>query len=617
MANLKINRDINYLTKDFTEFRSQLINYSQTYFPNTYTDFSETSPGMMFMEQAAYVGDILSFYLDNQFQENFLQYANQSNNIYELAYMFGYKPKTVATSQVDIDMYQEVPSKLVSGEYVPDFDYTLIVPDNTSLSSTSDINFITQDPVDFSVSSSIDPTEITISQVSNNNPVYFLLKKKVKAISATIQTKSFTVNSPESFLTFSISNNNIIKVLDIIDGDGNTWSEVDHLGQEMVFNSIKNTNPNDPNSGKDIPYLLRLKKVARRFATRFIDNSTLQIQFGVGSPLDTTEEIIPNPNNVGLGLPIKQDKLTTAFSPTNFLFTGTYGISPSNTTLTVRYLTGGGVNSNIPANSITSLISSNTLKFNNSTLSNSTADYVYNSFTLTNPTAASGGGGGDTLDQIRQNTMMMISSQKRAVTQDDYLIRALSMPSEFGVVYKAHIQTPQIKDNQVSTIETLNLFVLTQNSDSKLDYASNTLKNNLRTYLSQYRVIGDNIEIRNAFIINIAVNFEIVVLPQFNNNEVLLACINKLKEHFDISKWQLLEPILIKDLFIMLDKIKGVQTVKNLNITNKTGTNSGYSGYAYDIESATSENVIYPSLDPSIFEVRYPNDDIKGQVVPL
>ena len=211
----------------------------------------------------------------------------------------------------------------------------------------------------------------------------------------------------------------------------------------------------------------------------------------------------------------------------------------------------------------------------------------------------------------------MAATQKRSVTANDYLIRALSMPSIFGSISKGIIETPKIKDNQVSTIETLNMFILSQNTSGKLDYANSALKNNLRTYLSQYRVIGDNIEIRDAFIINIAVNFEIVVLPEFNNNEVLLSCINSLKSHFNIDKWQINQPILIKDLFIMLDKVKGVQTVKNVEISNKAGSSSGYSEYSYDINMATQKQIIYPSLDPSIFEIRYPDNDIKGQVVPL
>jgi hypothetical protein len=610
------NRDIKYINRDFSSFRQRLIEYSRTYFPNTYNDFSPASPGMMFMEQSAYVGDVLSFYLDNQLQETFVQYAQQTNNVFELAYMFGYKPKVSTAAQVTIDFYQQLPAKTVSGEVVPDFDYALTVGENTTIASQTGASFIIQDKIDFSVSSSQDPTEISIYQIAGNVPQYFLLKKSRNAVSATINSISFPFTAPQQFATVNIPANNFLSILDVTDSDGNIWYEVDHLGQEMVLDSVKNTNINDPNAGTDAPYLLRLKKVARRFTTRLTSLSNLQVQFGAGSSNDVDEEIVPNPNNVGIGLPFIKDKLTAAYSPVNFLFTGTYGIAPSNTILTFRYLTGGGVTSNTLANSLT-IPNTTYVKFNNTNLNSTTANYIFNSFSTNNPTAASGGKGGDALEEIRQNTLALMASQKRSVTADDYLIRALSMPSNYGAVSKAYIEQPKLTDNQVSTIETLNLYILTQNSSGQLDYAGETLKNNLRTYLSQYRMIGDNIEIRDAFIINIGVDFEIIVLPNFNNNEVLLACITALQNYFDTSKWQLNQPILLRDLYILLDRIQGVQTVKNISLSNKAGTSSGYSQYAYDINAATQNLVIYPSLDPSIFEVRYPNSDIKGKVVPL
>lgn len=611
----EIKRNINYISRDFNEFRENLINYTQTYFPQTYNDFSNTSPGMLFIEQASYVGDVLSFYLDNQLQENFVQYAKQTNNIFELAYMFGYKPKTTGAAQVELEIFQQLPSKTVSGNIVPDYDYALVLNKNATANGNSQ-PFIIQDEVDFSRSSSQDPTEVTVYQVSGDQPEYFLLKKTRTAISSKVNTTEITVTSPTPFQTYNIENSNIIKILDIVDSQGNTWYEVDHLGQEMVFDSVKNTNINDPNSGTDAPYLLKLKKSQYRFSTRFTSLNNLQLQFGAGSPNDTTEEIIPNPNNVGLGLPFKQDRLTAAYSPTNFLYTKTYGIAPSNTTLTIRYLTGGGVESNVEANTITSTTGFNKT-FSTQNLNTTTADYVFNSLSINNPNAATGGKGGDTLEEIRQNTLANIAAQKRSVTPNDYLIRALSMPSDYGSISKAYIEKPKLTDEQISTIETLSLYVLSQNSNGQLDYAGKTLKENLRTYLSQYRMIGDSVEIRDAYIINISVNFEIVVLPNFNNNKVLSLCIESLKDYFLLDKWQLNQPIFIKDLFIRLDRIEGVQTVKDIKIVNKTETTLGYSQYAYDINAATQNQVIYPSLDPSIFEIRYPNQDIKGRVVPL
>ena len=611
------NREIKYLNKDFDRFRADLINYAQTYFPNTYTDFDASSPGVMFMEMASYVGDVLSFYLDNQFQENFIQYSKQSSNMYDLAYMFNYKPKVTGLSSVDLDFYQQVPSKQVSGSAVPDYNYSLFINANTQVTSTanSSVKFIIEDPIDFSVSSSLDPTTVTVAQVSDNSPTYFLLKKTRKAVSGTINSTTFSFSTPTEFPTVEISSTNIAGIIDCIDNDGNEWYEVDHLAQDMVFDGVKNTNVNDPNNyqnSEDAPYILKNKQVQRRFATRFKNASTLQLQFGSGNPESVDEEITPNPFNVGIGLPFEKNKLTTAFSPTNFIFTNTYGIAPSNTTLTVRYYTGGGVESNVAANSITSLNTS-TIQFNNTNLNTTTANYIFGTLAANNENAASGGKDGDTVEEIRQNTISQYSSQLRNVTSDDYLVRALSMPSRFGVVSKGYAQKPKADDN----LSSLCLYILSQDQNGKLKTGSSTLKSNLKTYLNQYRMIGDTVSIKDAFIINIDCNFEIITLPNYNNNEILTNCINSLQNYFNINNWQVNQPIIYRNLFSLLDNIEGVQTVKKVIISNKRGTSSGYSQYAYDIDGATQNGVIYPSLDPSIFELKYPNQDIRGKVVTL
>jgi hypothetical protein len=612
------NKNIKYINKDFTEFRASLVDYAKTYFPTTYNDFSPASPGMMFMEMAAYVGDVLSFYLDNQVQENYLQFARQSNNLFELAYMFGYKPNVTGVATTTVDFYQQVPAKLSGSTYVPDFDYALFIPGNSTVSSTNAVSFLISDPVDFSVSSSGDPTEVTIYQISAGNPTYFLLKKSRRAISSTINTTTFSFTSPIKFNTVEISATNLVGILDCTDSEGNIWYEVDHLGQEMVFDSIKNTNTNDPNfyQDNDAPYLLKLKKVQYRFTTRFRNSTTLQIQFGAGTTSDSDENIIPNPDNVGIGLPFEQTKLTTAYSPTNFLFTKTYGIAPSNTTLTFRYLTGGGVSANVGANTLTRLNS--TPVFLNSNLNNTTANAIFGSLAVTNPEAANGGGDGDSIEEIRQNSSANFASQLRNVTQDDYLVRALSMPPKYGEVAKAYIEPTKVKNLSAGESNSiLDLYVLTYDINRKLTTASLALKQNLVTYLSQYRMVNDAVNIKDAFVVNIGVDFDIIVLPNYVNNDVLSRCITALQTYFAISNWQINQPIILRDIYVLLDRIEGVQTVKNISITNKVGTNIGYSQWAYDIPGATQNNVIYPSLDPMIFEVKYPSTDIQGRVVSL
>ena len=609
---MAVNRDIKYINRDFSQLRQSLIDYSKTYFPTTYTDFSPTSPGMMFMEMAAYIGDVMSFYQDNQFQETFIQYARETSNLYDLAYMFGYKPRVTGVATVDVDFYQQVPAL----SNTPDYSYSLIIPENTQIypSNGSTSNFITQDPVDFSISNSLDPTTVSVYSQTGNTVNYYLLKKTRKAISATINTTTFTFGAPTEFATVNINANNIIGILDITDSDGNKWYEVDNLGQESVYEPLANTNPNDPNTytDTDAPNLLKLKSVARRFATRFITSGSLQIQFGAGTSNDVTEEVTPNADNVGLGLPFEKDKLTTAYSPQNFIFNNTYGIAPSNTTLTVRYLTGGGVAANLTAGTLVSFDTSG-ITFKNSNIGNQT---IFNSLQVNNPQAASGGGAGDSTEEIRQNSISNFQTQLRNVTQDDYLVRALSLPSDYGTVAKAYIEKSKLSTiipGQTPT--TLDLYILTFDSNGNLKTASSTLKQNLQTYLSQYRVIGDSVNIKDGFIINIGCNFDITVLPNFNNNEVLRNCILAVQQFFALDNWQMNEPIQLKQIYLLLDAIEGVQTVKNVEIINKVGTSLGYSQYAYDIPGATLDNVIYPSLDPMIFEVKYPATDIQGRVV--
>ncbi len=620
MAELK--RDIRYIDRNFNDFRSALINYSQTYFPDTYNDFTPDSTGMLFIEMASYVGDVLSFYLDNQVQETFIQYARETENLFNMAYMLGYEPKVTTAASVNIDFYQQLPAKLSGSITVPDYDYALLIPENNTISSTKDQEFIIEDVIDFSSSSSLDPSTVTVYQLSGTTPTTYLIKKTRNAISATINTSTFSFTTPVRFDTRNIADSNIIGILDCFDSNGNEWYEVPNLAQENVFDTIRNTNTNDPNvpddgTGNDVPYLLQLKSVQKRFAARFINNSSLQLQFGAGNFGDNDEEIIPNPDNVGLGLPFERDQLTTAFSPLNFVFTNTYGIAPSNTTLTVRYLTGGGIGSNVSANSLTSIASDN-VSFVNEGLNPTLANTIFNSLATNNPLAADGGQDGDTTEELRQNALGNYQTQLRTVTKEDYLIRALSMPSNLGVIAMAFAEPVKVHEYETGTLPSiLDLYVLSYDISKSLKTASPILKQNLKTYLSEYRMINDAINIKDAFIINIGVEFDIVVRPNYNNNETLTKCITALTNYFDIENWQINQPIILPELNILLDKIEGVQTVKNLKIDNLAGEALGYSKYAYDVVGATINSVVYPSIDPMVFEVKFPNTDIKGRVVPL
>jgi hypothetical protein len=618
-------RDIKYLNKDFNTLKNQLIEYAQTYYPETFNDFSDGSPGMMFLEMAAYVGDVLSYYTDTQLQETFLLLSQEKKNLFNLAYSLGYRPKVTKASSTNLEIFQLIPAKDSSNNYSPDYSFTLTMGEGSSFSSTQGgINFITEQLIDFGISGSASPTDISVYQIDGSgNPQYYLLKKTTKVISAVRKTTTFTVGTIEKFLKLNLQDNNIINIEKIVDSDGNEYSEVDYLAQDTIFDEQINTQANDSvlyTDKQSAPYLMRVKKVPRRFISRFTSNNNLEIQFGAGTLSVDDESIIPNPNNIGLGINDGRSDLNRAYDPSNFLFTGTYGKAPSNTILTVTYLVGGGVTSNVSSNTITRPETIFTTTKPN--LNSNTRSFVIASIASNNPQASTGGGDAESVEEIRFNTMANFAAQKRTVTKNDYLLRALSMPSRFGNIAKTYIE----QDDQLSPLTTenntrianpsaLNLYTLGYDNNKNLVDLSTATKTNLSTYLEQYRMLTDAINIKNAFVVNISIDFKIRVSPGFNNQEVLLDSIQAIQRYFDIDQWQIGQPIIKSEVINTLVNITGVQSVQEILYNNKSGESLGYSKYKYDIQSATIDDIIYPSLDPCIFEVKYPNTDIKGQII--
>jgi hypothetical protein len=616
--------DIKYFDKDFSTLKQNLINYAKTYFQNSYMDFSPSAPGNMFIEMAAYVGDVLSFYTDTQLQETLLLYAQERKNIIALAYALGYRPKITSTSSVILDVFQLLPADS-SSPYAPLWNYALKVEKNSSIKSTSkpDITFITQDSVDFKFSSSFDPTEVNIFQYDGSgNPSFYLLKKQVEAISGQIKTVDFTFGNPEQFPTVTINDNNIIEVIGVLDDDNNQWVEVPYLAQDTVFDESLNLPANEPNyytQDDNSRFLLRLKKVQRRFSTRFNDDDNLILEFGSGVTSVPDETIIPNPDNVGLGLVDGISKMNMAYDPSNFQYTNEYGIAPSNTTLTVTYLVGGGVDTNLPSNDINLNDSVNTV-INSYNLNNNLKITVETSVRFNNSNPSSGGGPGETTEQIRLQALANFPTQNRNVTKADYLVRTLSMPAKYGYISKAYVAQDYLvandadKQNFVTNNPlAISVYVLSNNIEGKINTASNVVKQNLKTYLSYEKMMSDAILIKDAYYTNIKVNFDITVLPAYNSQDILTKCIDALKDYFDIAKWQINQPIIYSDIYNLIGAIKGVQSVIKVEIKNLAGGN--YSPYSYDISAATKQGVVYPSLDPMIFEVRYPNSDIYGRIV--
>lgn len=617
-------RNITYVNKDFNDFRAQLIELAKNYFPDTYNDFSPTSPGMMFIEMAAYVGDVLSFYQDTQLQETFLTHAKDPKNLYSLAYMMGYKPRTTGVSKAKLEITQTIDAQDASSNYIPNWSQAAIIPQNLTVTSTdtSRTKFLLDSRIDFSFSSSYDPTEVIVEDLDGSgNPSTYRLKKTTEVFSGEIIQTSFNITTTEQFKTLTIQDTNIVGVLDIWDEgyqSGSQWIEVPFLGQDTVFSGTVN-----PTVGANEPQeILNVRKVQKRFVTRHTSDGYLQIQFGAGTNVNDDGDILPNPTNVGLGIENGPTSYDRAYDPSNFLYSRSYGLAPrAGTTLYVRYIKGGGVTANVPANSITSPSASPAIT------SNGDDTKITSGFlTFSNPAPAEGGRDGDTAEELRENSLRAFNEQRRTSTLQDYAVRALSLSPNFGSISKAYATQDQVynTNRDVSILSESNpfaigLYVLAYDSNKKLIPASNTLKNNIKKYLSHYIMASDSINLYDAFIVNIGINYDIVLRPNYSGRDVILKCNNVLKEYFNINKWSINQPINIAQIYTVLDKVSGVQTVQKIEILNKNrGSNGGgYSEFGYDVQSANRSNIIYPSLDPCIFEVRYPDQDIKGRVTIL
>lgn len=621
----KFNREVKYVNKDFAEYRRALINHAKNYFPNTYSDFNESSPAMMFVEMAAYVGDVLSLYSDVQLQESFLYTVNEKINLYNLSQGLGYKPQTKVPSQVDLDIMQLVPSIGNGTGSMPDYNYALVVEEGLQAYTDEENYFRTVDPVDFRFSSSFDPTEVSVYSVADDGTIeYYLLKKCVRAVAGEVRTAEYTFADAKIYDKIVLPDEEISGINSITDADGNTWYEVPFLAQDQVPVSLKNIPYNDPvlaQHSDSAPYLLCYVQTERRFITRLRKDDRLEIQFGAGLSQEADEEILPNPYNVAIGLDYFRRAEDVSIDPSNFLYTKTYGRAPSDTTLTVSYNVSQGINDNVQSNTITN-IGSSTIIDPIGTTDATVLQTIKDSLSINNPKPAYGGANKKDLDVMREEAMANFAAQNRAVTREDYILRCYTMPGKYGSVCKAHVEQDTQKNNgspfeRIPNMYALNLYILAFDADKRFVPANDAIKENLRQYLRHYRLMTDAINIKDPAIINIGFEIDIVTRPDFSSNEVSLRVVNRMMELMAPEKVEINQPLLLSKMYTELDKIEGVQTIQKINVKNLYDRNSGYSGVVYDVEAATRGGVVYPSADACIFEVKYPKRDIEVRVVDI
>jgi hypothetical protein len=665
--NFGSNRNINYVGKDFATLKENLIEYTKTYFPNTYSDFNEASPGMVFIEQAAAIGDVLAFYQDTQLKESMLAHASERKNVVALAQTMGYKPKISTPAVTTLTVYQQVPSVGSGSANVPDESYCLRIKEGMEISSNTDSNIIfrTTDVVDFSLKTDRE-VDVQERNTVTGEPTFYLLTKKVKAISATEKEQSFAFTSYQEYPKVTITDDNIIAVSSVTsDGGATKWYEVPYLAQESVFIERANTESNGgelSSSSSVVPYILEIQKVPYRFAVKVNSDNTLDLQFGSGDTTMADEMILPNTKNVGLGLANSVNRLNQGIDPSNFLKTNTFGIVPTNTTLTVKYLVGGGVSSNINSNELNRIIKIEYEEDLVSVENPSLYSFMKESIAINNDEPAVGGRGSESIEEVRQNALAMFGSQNRAVTKEDYVVRALSLPERYGSVAKVYVSpdgeidnnspssilaSPKniaefvgvveaMKDKSTSEIQkelvkylsqkktaiaevnnpfAINMYVLGYDENKNLTQLNQAVKQNLKTYLGEYRMLTDAVNIIDGFIVNIGLDFEVICYSNYNKREVVANCLTELQSYFEIDNWTFNKPINISEIELILANVEGVMSVPSVRVYNLCGSDGNYSPNKYNIDEATKGKIVYPSLDPCIFEVKYLNKDIKGRAL--
>ena len=603
---LKQLRERRYLNKDFDALRNDLLDYARTYFPDRINDFSEASLGGLLLDMAAYVGDVQSFYLDHQFQETFPETAAEPNNIERHLKNAGVKITGAAPSTVNVTFYVKIPTIDNQGNIntiaIPSIKQNTVVRANNGVefTLTEDLNFNARNP-DNSYKANIRVGNTN----ANNIPQNYIFSLNGLCISGKTTTETVSVGSFIPYKKVNLSNSDVTEVISVKDSLGNTYYEVENLTQDTIYKRVTNLNYDF--------HLVPENMVPIPAPYRFIKEMSLQskittLTFGGGSASTINDDVIPDPSDFALPLYGKQTFSRFEINPNNLLQTTTFGVLAENTSLEIRYRYGGGLNNNVEANTINTIVSLN-IFFPNFPSPN-TAAYVRNSIDVTNDQRASGGESAPDINVLKSKIATFRSMQNRIVTKEDLLARVYSLPSNFGRVYRAGIRTNP--NNPLAS----QLYVISRNTANQLIVSPDNLKKNLVTYLNQYRMISDAIDILDARVINLKVTFSVVVDPSENRELVLRNCLINIKQYFDIKNFDIDQPLIISDVQNILYNSRGVISLVSLNINNISGEidGRGYSDQTYDITANTYRGIVFGSPG-SIFEIRYKDYDIIGTVV--
>ena len=590
------NRDINYLSKDFDSIKSDLIDYVKRHFPSDWRDFNDASGGMALLELIAYVGDILSFNIDRQVNEAYINRAVELKNIVSLAQNFGYKPKNQTPAVVNLAVSADF-SNTTSAETLFTLKKGATVLTNyepiVSFETLSDVDF--SSPANRIIQTAGATTTVSVSGVS--------------AVAGISKIFKYRANDPVKFLKITLPDSNINEVMSVSASDGSEYYEVDNLARDTIFIGDVNTSSGSGDAG----YIMKLKRVPKRYVVERDPTGLTSIRFGPGVLMEADADVIPNPNDFVLPPTLRGSPsgfAPAAIDSTNFLKTKSLGVAPQNTDITINYRSGGGVATNVGAGTLTRIINKD-LVFatpNLQSLSAIVVTNITNTLACSNGEQASGGEQAETVSSIRENAVYNMGSQLRCVTLQDYQARIMSMPAQFGSVFRSFVR----KDpNNSMGVE---MFMVTRNNEKQLTLSSEVIKNNIETYIKNFKSFSDTIKLTNGRIINIGVNFTMVPQSEANAQEALMECILVLQRVFDTARTNFNDSIVIPDIQARLQSLQKVRSVPELKIINKTTTvgTRTYSGTELNINANTSSGILKFPVD-CVWELKYPNFDIIGR----
>ncbi len=589
---------VKYTSRDFNSIKNELVEYSKRYYPNSFSDFNEASFGSLMLDTVSYVGDVLSFYLDYQFNESFLNSASEFDNILKIANQLGYKYGPRSTAYGEITMYIAVPAN--NSSTGPNIDYLPILKRGATFSSSGGLLFTLLQDVDFSQSTN----EVVVSKVDNTtgSPTEFAVKAKGIIQSGFYTQKNISVGAFQRFLKLDISDNNVLEIVSVFDSDGNQYYEVDHLSQDVIFREVPNFN--FQNDG--VSSILKPFPVPRRYIVNRTQNTTY-LQFGYGSEDQITTDSILDPAQVVLQMHAKNYFSDTAFDPTNLIKSDKFGVSPSNTTLTITYRKANSSTSNAASNTITKVVNSN---FTFPNMMNTTTGQritVQNSLEVINEQLLVGEVRLDQAEELRQNTMGYYATQNRAVSLLDYQSLIYAMPSNYGRVKRCYIT----QDND-SFKRNLNIYVISESSSGTLTTAPSILKDNIKTWLTQYKMINDTVDLLDAIIVNVGIDFNVVVSPDYDRIEVLNRCLNALRSEFT-KKLDIGQSFPIANVYNILNKLPGVLDTTSVTVSGKSG--GIYSSSVLNVDKLLTYDGKYVKAPKNvIYEVKFPLIDIKGTI---